>query len=149
GRAPLCVAAAPPLRREATCVLVVLPKAGVPAARVRFFDPMRLAADHQAAVAGDHDVRDRATPLNVATEAGDGRNFFEARARRPCPGRGCFETSRYGDLRGREYREELNAFFAGRRAYEVPASGELRCVVHRPRDIGSAYAGGEEASVLE
>ena len=80
-------------------ILVVLPKAGVLASRVRFLDPIRPAADLQAPVAGDRDVGDRAAPLHVAGEAAHGRELLHARARRPRAGRRGLVAARHGDLR--------------------------------------------------
>jgi len=45
--------------------------------------------------------------------------------------------------------QQLDALLQIWSADEVPASGELRRVVYRPRGIGGTHTGGEEAAILE
>ena len=93
------VARAPPLRRPAgRAVLVVLPKAGVLAPRVGLLDPRRRAADLEAGVAGDSDVRDGRAPLHVGREPAPGRELLHARASQPGPRRRALVPTLDGDL---------------------------------------------------
>ena len=126
GRRALGVADAPPLRRPARhAVLVVLPKAGVLAAGIRLFDPGRAAADLQAAVAGDQDVRDRASPLHVAGEPTHRRELLHAGAGRPGASRRGLVAALDGDLRRGVHRDKAHALLCRGRADEVPVAGEL------------------------
>ena len=128
-------------------VLIVLPKAGVPASGIRLFDPGRAAADLQAAVAGDQDVRDRASPFHVAGEPAHRRELLHADAARPGAGRRGLVAPLDGDLRRGVHGDQAHALLCRGRTDEVPVARERGRIVHLPHRVRWTDASGQEATV--